>query len=263
MHPAELLRQARLKEYPLQPLQGGDMGQVWRAGPYVVKTHPSPLSGMFQAEARGLFALFQASIRAPEVYWASNEGLVMEYLPPGEPDWEKLARMLAGLHRLRLPSYGWDDRVFLGRFELPSGTHTNWQTFWIEKRIQPLLQATWHQLGPLGPRVEALFNEPLPQEGPALIHGDLWQGNVLHTSSGPALLDPSVWWGERAVDLAMMTLFGGFPAQFWKVYRVLYPIPPEIELALPRYQVYYLLIHVHFFGPSYLPLLLRTLEAAR
>jgi phosphatidylserine decarboxylase len=71
-----------------------------------------------------------------------------------------------------------------------------------------------------------------------------------------------VWWGERAVDLAMMTLFGGFPAGFWKLYRVLYPIPPEIERALPRYQVYYLLVHVYFFGSSYLPLLLRTLEAA-
>lgn len=261
MHPAELLRQARLKEHPLEPLSGGQIGQVWRAGPYVVKTHPNPPPGMFQAEARGLFALSQAGVRVPEVYWASSDGLVMEYLPPGEPDWEKLARMLAGMHKLRPPSYGWDDRVFLGSFELPSGTHPHWQTFWIEKRIQPLLEATWKQLGPLGPRVEALLGQPLPLEGPALIHGDLWQGNVLAAKGGPALLDPSVWWGERAVDLAMMTLFGGFPAGFWKLYRVLYPIPPEIERALPRYQVYYLLVHVYFFGSSYLPLLLRTLEA--
>lgn len=261
MHPAELLRQAKLKEYPLESLRGGQIGQVWRAGPYVIKTHPDPPTGMFQAEARGLFALSQASIRVPEVYWASSEGLVMEYLPPGEPDWVKLARMLAALHKLRPPIYGWDDQVFLGSFELPNGTQDNWQTFWAEKRIRPLLETTWKQLGPLGPRVEASLSQPWPLEGPALIHGDLWQGNVLHTQGGPALLDPSVWWGERAVDLAMMTLFGGFPAEFWKFYRVLYPIPTEIELALPRYQVYYLLIHVHFFGPSYLPLLLRALEA--
>jgi fructosamine-3-kinase len=262
MHPTELLRQAKLKEYPLEPLSGGQIGQVWRAGPYVIKTHPDPPAGMFQAEARGLFALFQAGARVPEVYWASNEGLVMEYLPPGGPDWEKLARMLAGLHKLRPPAYGWDDRVFLGSFELPSGTLGQWQPFWSEKRIQPLLQATWKHLGPLGPRLEALLKEPLPLEGPTLIHGDLWQGNVLFAQDGPVLLDPSVWWGERAVDLAMMTLFGGCPAEFWRLYRVLYPIPPEIEQALPRYQVYYLLAHVHFFGNSYLPLLLRTLEAA-
>jgi GNAT superfamily N-acetyltransferase len=50
----------------------------------------------------------------------------------------------------------------------------------------------------------------------------------------------------------MMRLFGGFPRVFWQVYREAYPIPEEVERALPRYQVYYLLAHVHFFGEGYL-----------
>ncbi len=262
MHPAELLRQAGLKPYPLEALSGGEIGQVWRAGPYVVKTHPSPPTGLFRAEARGLWALAQAGVRVPQVYWASEAGLVLEYLPPGPPDWEGLARMLAALHRLRPPAYGWDEPVFLGSFALPEGTDLDWIRFWKEKRIRPLLEATWPALGALGPRLEALLDQPLPQEGPTLLHGDLWQGNVWHTPEGPALLDPSVWWGERAVDLAMMRLFGGFPPEFWRLYRTLYPISLEVERALPRYQAYYLLLHVHLFGPRYLPLLARTLEQA-
>lgn len=45
MHPTELLRQAKLKEYPLEPLQGIQIGQVWRAGPYVTtaRSNPPPL----------------------------------------------------------------------------------------------------------------------------------------------------------------------------------------------------------------------------
>lgn len=258
--PKDLLQQAGLREYPLEVLSGGMIGQVTRAGPYVVKTHAHPPKGMFQAEARGLYALMQAGVRVPEVVWASEEGLVLEYLEPAEPDWERLARMLAALHRLRPPTYGWDDQVFLGSFELPSGTGEDWPTFWAEQRVRPLLEATWAKIGSLGPRIEQSLSAPLPTEGPALLHGDLWSGNVYFTRGGPALLDPSVWWGERAVDLAMMELFGGFPAEFWRYYRGLYPIPPEVRRAIPAYQLFYLLAHVHFFGASYLRAVKRVLE---
>ena len=90
-------------------------------------------------------------------------------------------------------------------------------------------------------------------EGPSIIHGDLWSGNVLMTEQGAALIDPSVWVGERAVDLAMMRLFGGFATPCWDSYRETLPIPSEIEEAIPFYQLYYVLVHVYFFGESYLP----------
>ena len=48
-------------------------------------------------------------------------------------------------------------------------------------------------------------------EVPALIHGDLWYGNVLETASGPpALIDPAVSYSHREAELGMMDLFGGF-----------------------------------------------------
>ncbi|MCS7058751.1 MAG: fructosamine kinase family protein [Meiothermus sp.] len=257
MHPAEILRRAQLPQHPAQPLPGGDTGQVWRAGPYVVKTHPDPPAGLFPTEARGLQALQGAGVRTPRVFWVGEEGLVLEYLPQGRPCWPALAEMLARLHRHKAPTYGSPAPVYLGRFALPEGTSDSWARFWVDKRIKPLLEATWKKLGNLAARVEAALEAPLPQEGPVLIHGDLWHGNVLHARGGPVLLDPSAWWGERGVDLAMMRLFGGFPQEFWRHYQAHYPIPPEVEAALPRYQLYYLLLHLHFFGPSYLPAIAR------
>ena len=103
----------------------------------------------------------------------------------------------------------------------------------------------------------------LEADGAALpLHGDLWHGNVYFAREGPALLDPSFFVGERGVDLAMMRLFGGFPRRFWEVYGELYPVPEEVERALPRYQVYYLLAHVHFFGQGYLGALWRAISAS-
>ena len=38
-------------------LSGGDMGEVYRVGELVLKTHPSPPPGLYPAEARGLARL--------------------------------------------------------------------------------------------------------------------------------------------------------------------------------------------------------------
>lgn len=252
MEPLALLRRAGLEvQGPPLPLHGGEMAQVYRLGPYVVKLARGAPPGFFPAEARGLAALGAYGVRVPRVYWVGEEGLVLEFLPEGPEDWEALAGMLARLHRRREAAYR-AEPGFLGTFPLPGREGGDWTEFFFLRCIEPLLAATWSRLEGLGPRVEALFRTPLPTEGPSPLHGDLWRGNLRFTPEGPALLDPSFFVGERGVDLAMMRLFGGFPQAFWRAYRALYPIPEAVERALPRYQVYYLLAHVHFFGPGYL-----------
>ena len=49
----------------------------------------------------------------------------------------------------------------------------------------------------------------VPEEPPARLHGDLWNGNVLWGLDGHAwLIDPAAYGGHREVDLAMLALFG-------------------------------------------------------
>jgi len=261
VNPRAILKRAGLRADAVVPLAGGDVARVYRAGAYVVKTHAGPPPGMFPAEAEGLKALAAAGVRVPEVLWVGEEGIVLEYLPPGPPDWEGLAAMLAGLHRTRRPRYGWPRPGYLGTFPLPAGEDDAWGRYFRERRLGPLLAATRGALGELVHRIERLLAAYAPPtEGPTLLHGDLWQGNLHMSQAGPALLDPSVWVGERGMDLAMMRLFGGFPERFWAAYRERLPIPPEVEAALPFYQLYYLLVHVRFFGSGYLPAVRRVLE---
>ncbi len=169
--------------------------------------------------------------------------------------------MLARLHKTRKERYGWSKPVYLGTFPLPPGEHGAWGEYFVNFRLKPLLEATWSQLGPTGKDLERVLARYIPPtEGPTLIHGDLWHGNVLMSTQGPALIDPSVWVGERGVDLAMMQLFGGFPPPFWEHYETFFPIPTEVREALPYYQLYFLLVHVHFFGPAYLSGIQRVLR---
>jgi len=248
-----LLSRCALPSEPTQHLSGGMMGEVYRCGDWVVKTHPSPPPGLFPAEARGLRALADVGVRTPTVRYADEDGIVMRFLHPGKPDPSGLAEQLARLHRARGPEYGSPTRVFLGRFALPTiPMKSDWLPYWAQARIRPLVEATRQTLGRLASRVETLLTVYRPPiEGPSLLHGDLWNGNVVMAREGATLIDPSVWYGERAVDLAMMRLFGGFGRSFWSKYEALCPIPKAVEESIPYYQLYYLLVHVHFFGAAY------------
>ena len=265
MRPSELLRLAGIADRtdPI-PLAGGDMGDVWKVGKLVLKTHASPPAGLYRAEARGLGLLEAKGVRVPGVRWVGDEGLILDYLEPGEPDWPALAKMIARLHRSKTLWYGSDRQEFIGRFKLPKAWGSSWKHYWLEHRIEPLLEATSDTLGDLRATLDPLLDrfDP-PAEGPCLVHGDLWSGNVYSSAAGPCLIDPSAWCGERVVDLAMIELFGGFPPEFWMSYKMRYPIPPEVEAAIPYHQLYFLLVHVHFFGRGYLHGVRRVISTLR
>ena len=263
LSPQELLRRAGLAvEQQPRSLAGGSMGQVWQLGNYVVKTHPAAPAQLFSAEKRGLEELAATGVRTPQVYWAGPEGIIMSYLPPGPSSWSELAIMLARLHKAQRQQYETTGPTFIGSLALAQGNDHNWQRYWTEKRLLPLIEQTSNLLGELMiPLRKFVLTYNWPAEAPVLIHGDLWNGNVLMSAGGPALIDPSSWVGERAVDLAMMRLFGGFPDEFWQVYDEIFPIPTEVEDALVAYQIYFLLIHIYFFGTSYLPPLYRILKS--
>ena len=118
----------------------------------------------------------------------------------------------------------------IGSLPQPNGWTDDWGTFWAELRIRPLAREL-HTRGTLtarnldtiesaADRVGTLVTPAAATDGPSLLHGDLWSGNVLFARSedgsgrggDPVLIDPAVYVGHREVDLAMSRLFGGFPA---------------------------------------------------
>ena len=58
-------------------------------------------------------------------------------------------------------------------------------------------------------RWSARLADLVPEEPPARLHGDLWNGNVLWGLDGACrVIDPAAYGGHREVDLAMLALFG-------------------------------------------------------
>ncbi len=247
---------------------GGSISRAARVegpdGPFFLKFGPSTPPGMFAAEAEGLEALACAAsgLVVPRVLAVDAAWIALEWLEPAPRAagfGERLGRGLATLHR-STGTWGWERDNFIGSLPQENTPAATWAEFWWTRRLEPQLRRArtlgrlpaqerdWERLRDALPRLLA----PAEEDGPSLLHGDLWSGNYMATARGPALVDPATYRGHREADLAMTELFGGFGADFYAAYEEAWPLRPGYrEERRAVYQLYYLLVHVTLFGGAY------------
>ena len=230
---------------------------------FFLKTNQSAPADMFAREEEGLVALLSVdgAPRLPKPYLHGPDFLLMEDLasqPKQSLYWTEFGKRLAVLHGHTNPDFGFSSDNYIGSTKQPNPwTGDGWE-FFAEHRL--LFQAKLaNQRGLLGlteVRLVETLAEDLPQLVPSqpasLIHGDLWSGNATTDSSGnPAIIDPATHYGWAEAELAMTTLFGSFPGQFYSAYQEVRPLSPGYEQRFPIYNLYHLLNHVNLFGTSY------------
>lgn len=255
-----------------QPAHGGDTHQCYILRDdrrrYFVKVRANDGSCPLLAEKEGLAALAQTNtVRTPTVIChgvtderpTAHEYLVLQHVRfrPCEPDdYYTLGEQLAALHRMAgYPEFGWHQDNFIGASVQYNGWHANWAQFYTEQRIASMLErlaaagTTFRQTDALLTRIQQLLASHTVS--PALLHGDLWSGNVGCCHHGPIVFDPAVSVGDREADLAMTRLFGGFPPAFYDGYAASYPLPSGAAEREPVYQLYHILNHALLFGDPY------------
>lgn len=248
---------------------------VTKQGLYFVKWNVQSLEGMFEAEAKGLALLrSKEEIFIPEVYgWGKhgeNAYLLLEFIQSASPRanfWEDFGASLARLHRHSQAHFGLSFNNYIGPLEQQNDYSEDGIHFFIEKRLKPQagLALYEHKISQsLYDKFIRLFEKLpklLPQEPPALLHGDLWSGNFMVNQQGaPALIDPAVYYGYREAELAFTRLFGGFQEEFYQAYHREFPLEPNFQERLDIYNLYPLLVHVNLFGSGYLSGVTRTLN---
>lgn len=250
-----------------------------------VKSAPRTGAAQLRAEADGLRALAATGcIRVPEVHALADlagggAALAMEWLDFRAPDagfGERFGRALAALHThpcpLDPPSFGWRTDNCLGgtlqrNTPLQPPGHGGWIAFWGRSRLGAMRDRLPAEAAALREAVDAVIAR-LPEfftDGhlprPALIHGDLWQGNWDMLANGtPVIFDPAVSCSDPQAEIAMMELFGSPPPGFREAYVEAggaWPPPERMRL----YQLYHLLNHVLLFGGGYGAQALRVARA--
>lgn len=270
-------RDLQVNEYRL--IQGGSINVTVQVltneGKYFIKYNTRNYEGMFETEAKGLDLLRETNvIRVPEViHWGRRDGqdyLVLENIEYSKPNfdyWESLGQKLASLHRNTADSFGLSFDNYIGSLCQSNEQKSDWLSFFIEKRLNVQAGLAYYNelisksLYDKFQQFYKVLPELIPNEPASLLHGDLWSGNVITDEKGePSLIDPSVYYGSREMEIAFTNLFGGFDKRFYDSYQEAYPLQPRFDERVPIYNIYPLLVHTNIFGTSYLPPIIRTLN---
>lgn len=243
---------------------------------WFVKTNARSRLDMFAAEAAALNALADtATIFAPRALVCGQTDdaayLVTEYVEFGRPaagGWAEAGALLAALHESTQPAFGWHRPNTIGATPQQNDWNDDWIVFWRERRLgyQLALADRNGYAGKLKSQGEQLLDrfvvliDHAPR--PALLHGDLWSGNISFTADGaPVIYDPATYFGDREAELAMTELFGGFNRDFYDAYRACFPIDAGYAVRKTLYNLYHVLNHLNLFGGGYLSQAQRMIDS--
>ena len=200
----------------------------------------------------------------PEVITYKNiknvEILLIEWIDMQNVDQKNLGIGLGELHLNSNESnpkiFGYPVDGFIGITDQKKGWENNWIDCFLNLRIIPQLSILnssvldKETINKVKEKIKSELSKHKPKN--ALVHGDLWSGNIGIEKSGKGVIfDPASWWADNEVDIAMTKLFGGFRKEFYEQYHRIFPIQKGFEERIIIYNFYHILNHANMFGGTY------------
>ena len=87
----------------------------------------------------------------------------------------------------------------------------------------------------------------------SLLHGDLWEGNILFNNGKLAgLIDPGIYFGHNELEIAYLTWFKLVDEEFLDFYSNTIQIDKNFHKYEPIYQLYFSLLNVYLWNRNYI-----------
>ncbi|XP_041673004.1 ketosamine-3-kinase [Cheilinus undulatus] len=263
-----------------------DTGRV-----FVKINHKSQAKQMFDGEMASLEAILKTkTVKVPKpmkVIELDNKGcvFVMEHLDMRglSKHSKQLGEKLADLHLhnkkllektseeqqtvgkgagqsevVAVEKFGFSVTTCCGYLPQENDWEEDWVTFFTRHRLQQQLNVVEKSYGDREAReLWAKLQLKIPQYFtdveivPALVHGDLWSGNVAECAEGPVIFDPASFYGHSEFELGIAAMFGGFNNAFYSAYHEKIPKAPGFEKRNQLYQLFHYLNHWNHFGGGY------------
>lgn len=252
-------------------VEGGSISSAAKAvtglGTFFIKWNDASYHKLFETEETGLTVLRTACPNLiPKLIGSGvidyTSFIILEWIEPHAPHelfWDDLAKQLASLHSNTAIMHGLEYTNYIGSLPQHNSQYSSWVDFFITNRLQVLVEAAFNKGYLTNSHLKRFYGlysrlySLIPEAKPSLLHGDLWNGNMLCGADGKArIFDPAIYYGNREMDLAMSSLFGGFNSAFYHAYDSYFPLEKGYESRFPIHNLYPLLVHLNLFGMSYL-----------
>ena len=210
----------------------------------------------------------------PSIINYSDRFLIMSFIDnnndlPNQTN-DDLLNAIIAVHSINSTSYGFNFDTQIGGLKQINTKSKNWIEFYRDKRLnyifdlinknKPMDKAINTKIDLLIKKIDS-FIPYNPR--PSLLHGDLWEGNILFKNKKFAgFIDPGSFYGHNELEVSYLRWFNPkfIDDDFLDKYNEHIKIDKYYFKYEPIYQLYYSLLNVYLWDRSYVEDVRKLLE---
>ncbi len=210
----------------------------------------------------------------PNIINYDDRFLIMSFISNNDDQPEKtnvdLLNSIISIHSIKNQDYGFDFDTQIGGLKQINSKSKNWKEFYTDKRLSyifDLVNKNKPMDKSINTKIDLLIKKMdnfIPTNPrPSLLHGDLWEGNILFKNKKfVGFIDPGSFYGHNELEISYLRWFNPkfIDNNFLDKYNDHIKVDKYYLEYEPVYQLYYSLLNVYLWDRRYVEDVRRLLD---